>query len=71
MLDALTWNRATSNTKSRHIRAFLMVRKGITSYCVLTNQAIGFAVVGEYEDTQIKEAQKHAFDQMLSWLKAH
>jgi len=31
----------------------------------------GFAVIGEYEDTQIREAQKHAFDQMLSWLKSH
>ncbi|KAL8699521.1 MAG: hypothetical protein Q9224_001373 [Gallowayella concinna] len=31
----------------------------------------GFAVVGEYEDANIMEAQKAAFDQMLSWLKSH
>lgn len=31
----------------------------------------GFAVVGEYEDPKIQEAQKSAFDQMASWLKAH
>jgi len=31
----------------------------------------GFAVAGEYEDPKIKEAQTAAFDQMLSWLKAH
>jgi hypothetical protein len=37
----------------------------------LANQIPGFAVVGEYEDSQIKEAQKHAFDQMLLWLKNH
>ena len=31
----------------------------------------GFAVVGEYEDPKIQDAQKMAFGQMLSWLKAH
>jgi len=31
----------------------------------------GFAVVGEYQDARIKEAQGAAFDQMLAWLKAH
>lgn len=31
----------------------------------------GFAVVGEYEDAKIKTAQSEAFEQMLSWLKAH
>lgn len=31
----------------------------------------GFAVVGDYEDSHIKEAQVHAFEQMLKWLKAH
>ena len=31
----------------------------------------GFAVVGEYEDVKIQEAQKKAFEQMISWLKAH
>ena len=33
--------------------------------------ALGFAVVGEYGDKQIAEAQKSAFEQMLSWLKSH
>lgn len=31
----------------------------------------GFAVVGEYEDPKIQDAQKEAFKQMLEWLKAH
>lgn len=31
----------------------------------------GFAVVGEYEDPKIQEAQKSAFEQMVGWLKAH
>ncbi|KAL9614234.1 MAG: hypothetical protein Q9167_001255 [Letrouitia subvulpina] len=31
----------------------------------------GFAVVGEYEDSKIKDAQKTAFEQMISWLKSH
>lgn len=31
----------------------------------------GFAVVGEYEDAKIQDAQKLAFDQMLGFLQAH
>jgi dienelactone hydrolase len=31
----------------------------------------GFAVVGEYDDENIKGAQSTAYDQMLNWLKAH
>lgn len=31
----------------------------------------GFAVVGEYDDVKIQEAQKEAFEQMVSWLKSH
>ena len=31
----------------------------------------GFAVVGEYEDSKIQEAQKSAFEQMTAWLKSH
>lgn len=31
----------------------------------------GFAVVGEYEDPKIREAQSSAFEQMLAWLKTH
>jgi len=31
----------------------------------------GFAVVGDYEDAKIKDAQQTAFDQMLGWLQAH
>ncbi|KAI4183894.1 MAG: hypothetical protein L6R41_005116 [Letrouitia leprolyta] len=31
----------------------------------------GFAVVGQYEDAKIQEAQKAAYEQMLSWLKSH
>lgn len=31
----------------------------------------GFAVLGDYEDGSIVQAQKEAFQQMLKWLKAH
>lgn len=31
----------------------------------------GFAVVGEYEDAKIQQAQSNAFEQMLQWLKSH
>lgn len=32
---------------------------------------LGFAVVGEYQDSSIKDAQATAYDQMLDWLEAH
>lgn len=32
---------------------------------------VGFAVVGEYEDAGIKEAQATAYEQMLKWIKEH
>jgi hypothetical protein len=38
---------------------------------LLTKVKLGFAVVGQYDDPKIKAAQELAFDQMLSWLKAH
>jgi len=31
----------------------------------------GFAVVGDYQDASIQEAQRNAFDQMLAWLGSH
>ncbi|KAK8089880.1 dienelactone hydrolase [Apiospora hydei] len=31
----------------------------------------GFAVIGDYEDTHIKDAQATAHEQMLKWLKEH
>ena len=31
----------------------------------------GFAVVGEYDDANIQEMQKAAFEQMVGWLKTH
>ena len=31
----------------------------------------GFAVVGEYENAKIHDAQEEAFEQMLGWLKKH
>ncbi|EXF74106.1 dienelactone hydrolase [Colletotrichum fioriniae PJ7] len=31
----------------------------------------GFAVVGEYQDAAIKDAQTTAYDQMLKWIKEH
>ena len=38
---------------------------------LLTRCFKGFAVVGEYEDAKIKEAQEAAFEQMIQWLKSH
>lgn len=35
------------------------------------NPIVGFAVVGEYDDPKIQEAQKSAFEQMIRWLKTH
>jgi hypothetical protein len=35
------------------------------------NVISGFAVVGDYKESHIKDAQASAFDQMLSWLKKH
>lgn len=31
----------------------------------------GFAVLGDYEDRKIKDAQKQAFGQMLGWIQGH
>lgn len=31
----------------------------------------GFAVLGDYEDSKIQQAQGEAFQQMLAWLKSH
>lgn len=42
-----------------------------TSVQTSANTLTGFAVVGEYEDAKIKDAQKAAFEQMLSWLESH
>ena len=35
------------------------------------NLSVGFAVVGEYDDPKIQEAQQSAFEQMIRWLKTH
>jgi dienelactone hydrolase len=31
----------------------------------------GFAVVGDYKEERIQEAQKEAYEQMLTWLQSH
>lgn len=38
---------------------------------VANRYAVGFAVVGHYDDPKIQDSQKKAFDQMLGWLKSH
>lgn len=38
---------------------------------VYTGMPHGFAVMGDYEDPNIREKQQQAFQQMLSWLKSH
>ena len=48
----------------------------LLDYIIVKNEhrlidSIGFAVVGEYQDPKIKDAQKSAFEQMVTWLKAH
>ena len=31
----------------------------------------GFAVLGDYEDSKIKQSQAQAFRQMLGWIQSH
>ncbi|KAI9888735.1 MAG: hypothetical protein M1814_006467 [Vezdaea aestivalis] len=38
---------------------------------IYPNVPHGFAVLGQYEDRAIQEAQNRAFDRMLAWIKAH
>lgn len=38
---------------------------------ILTKASSGFAIIGDYDDPNIKLAQEQAFNDMLSWLKAH
>ncbi len=48
-----------------------MVRLLVSTFTCQANFRKGFAVVGEYDDPKIMEAQRAAFEQMLSWLKSH
>ena len=41
------------------------------SECLANSGEIGFAVIGEYEDENIKTAQATAFEQMLKWIEDH
>lgn len=43
----------------------------LSTFTGQANLRKGFAVVGEYDDPKIMEAQRAAFEQMLSWLKSH
>jgi dienelactone hydrolase len=38
---------------------------------VLADTDLGFAVVGEYQDSSIKDAQATAYEQMLKWVQDH
>lgn len=65
------------NKIEHEIKTYTGVPHGrvLTAFSALMTQslmpALGFAVVGEYGDLKIKEAQSQAFDQMIGWLKAH
>lgn len=38
---------------------------------MLMGDFLGFAVVGDYDDPNIKMAQATAFEQMLKWINEH
>jgi hypothetical protein len=38
---------------------------------MLTDSLAGFAVIGEYAQQSIQDAQVTAYEQMLKWLKEH
>jgi dienelactone hydrolase len=52
-------------------QAFLEENKVEHEIKVYSGVPHGFAVVGEYSDPNIQEAQRSAFEQMVGWLKAH
>jgi len=52
-------------------QSFLEEKKVEHEVKVYSNVPHGFAVVGEYENPKIQEAQKEAFEQMVGWLKTH
>lgn len=52
-------------------KSFLEEKKIEHEIQVYSGVPHGFAVVGEYEDSKIQEAQKSAFEQMIGWLKTH
>ena len=49
----------------------LEARKAEFELSVYPGVPHGFAVLGDYEDQKIVQAQGEAFQQMLGWLKAH
>ncbi|KAL3424610.1 Protein AIM2-like protein 4 [Phlyctema vagabunda] len=55
----------------KHGEQYLQEQSVENEFKVYSGVPHGFGVVGEYEDASIKVAQGQAFDQMLSWLKAH
>ncbi|KAI9836843.1 MAG: hypothetical protein M1819_001008 [Sarea resinae] len=52
-------------------RQLLESRKTEHEIKVYSNVPHGFAVLGEYNDQKIQDAQASAYDQMLSWLQNH
>ena len=73
LLVKSTWKSTRYHMRSRCIPASRMVRlpgsEPINDLNV--NNFVGFAVVGEYKDPKIQEAQRLAFNQMVQWLKEH
>ena len=66
-----TWKNRKLSMKCESTLALLTVCLHAISAVLLLTGLTGFAVVGEYEDAKIKEAQSEAFEQMLQWLKSH
>lgn len=46
-------------------------RSSYTAQLVFADTDSGFAVVGEYQDQSIKDAQTTAYEQMLKWVQNH
>ena len=75
ILDTGRKHLATSNVE-HEIKTYSGVPHGnfhfIPHVCsTIPDLEVGFAVIGDYQEAHIKEAQSSAFDQMLKWLKAH
>ena len=64
-----------SNSIEHEIKTFPEVPHGIVlslfSEGSILTAVVGFAVIGEYSDPSIKNAQEVAFNQMITWLKSH
>lgn len=62
-----------TNKVEHEIEVYSGVPHGKLSLCEWTTEltVAGFAVLGDYDDSKIKDAQRQAFGQLLGWLQSH